>query len=108
MNLDNFIGNPGLSHLAKKIIRNLDLRSLMFCRAVSKTWEIFIDHEFEDLQKLLLGLTSILYEKRYFVDSRQYATITKFYPWVKEAIGYFLLEAKIEKVRLFVGQSMFF
>ena len=43
--LDDLVQNRGLQHLALKIFRKLDYKSLANCRLVSKDWKEFIDSD---------------------------------------------------------------
>ena len=43
--MDDLVHNSGLQHIATKIFKNLDIKTLGNCRAVSKGWKSFIDND---------------------------------------------------------------
>ena len=43
--MDDLVHNFGLQHIATKIFKNLDIKTLGNCRAVSKGWKSFIDND---------------------------------------------------------------
>ena len=46
--LENFINNPGLQHLAKKILLNLDYQTLELCKSVNDTFQQFLNATMND------------------------------------------------------------
>ena len=56
--MDVFFENPGLSHIGKKILKTLDIKSLAYCRQVCKLWNNEIEvlaskKTFRDLEQYL-------------------------------------------------------
>ena len=56
--MDSFFENPGLSHIGKKILKTLDIKSLSNCRLVCKLWNNEIEAmaskiSFQDLEQFL-------------------------------------------------------
>ena len=56
--MDSFFENPGLSHIGKKILKTLDIKSLSNCRLVCKLWKNEIEAmaskiSFQDLEQFL-------------------------------------------------------
>ena len=41
--MDSFINNPGLRHIGTTIFKNLDHKSLLACRLVSRSWKGMVD-----------------------------------------------------------------
>ena len=54
MDIDLLISHPGYSDVAKSILTNLDFKTLLHCRVVSKSWKDFID--FSPSSKYILFL----------------------------------------------------
>ena len=46
--LENFINNPGLQHLAKKILLNLDYQTLELCKSINDTFQQFLNATMND------------------------------------------------------------
>ena len=63
--LDDLVCNPGLQHVALQIFKQLDPKSLGFCRSVSKSWKEVIDDDKTWWQSLLLEYKSFMIKKIY-------------------------------------------
>ena len=52
--LTNWMCNPGLEHITGKIFEELDDKTLLKCRSVSKNWNMFIDLERKSVRKVII------------------------------------------------------
>ena len=42
--MDTITNNPGLEHIAEKILMHLKVRDALKCRLTNKTWQLIVDH----------------------------------------------------------------
>ena len=71
--MDLFMENPGLCHIGKKILKNLDFKNQTFCRLVRKSWKNILDKE-------ALGIDVDRFFKEFVVNEAELEIIRKSNP----------------------------